>query len=128
MTKLPLAILLFLLPCHGCVVTADYGRSAINFVTFLVIRDYSSAYALTSTVYRQRYSMDDLRAEFELAFPRADGSFDPVSVQAGFSDWPGKPSPDLTWIYVRIGGRTQRTIGVLVMMENGDPRVKEVAI
>ncbi len=96
MKQLPLAIILFVLRCHGCVATADYGRIAINFVTFLVIRDYSSAYALTSTVYRQRYSMGDLRVEFERTFPRADGSFDPVSVQAGVSDWPSKPSPDLT--------------------------------
>ena len=106
---------------------SDYRRVALEFTQSLAARDYQRAYAMTAQEYRRRNSVDQLRAAFEAVVPTDWGAVGPIEVGPTMTSWPEKQPSDVGWVYVSIGGSAySEAATVIVISENGEPRVREV--
>jgi hypothetical protein len=107
--------------------TSDYRQVALEFTKSLAAREYAKAYAMTSQQYRKRTTMEQLRTDFETIVPTDWGRMGPIEVGQTMMSWPGKQRADLGWAYVSIGGNVySEAVTVVVAMENGEPRIREV--
>ena len=73
----------------------DYKPVALAFTKALAARDYSAAYALTSTDYRNSTSVKALQAAFERIIPGDWKTVGPIEVGETLADWPGKMPSDV---------------------------------
>jgi hypothetical protein len=107
--------------------TTDYRQVALEFVKALAAREYAQAYAMTSQGYRQKNTVEQLRAGFEAIVPTDWGDMGPVEVVSQtMTSWPGKQPADLGWAYVSIGGAVySEAVTVVVTSENGAAKVRE---
>ena len=106
---------------------SDYRRVALEFTQSLAARDCQRAYAMTAQEYRRRNSVDQLRAAFEAVVPTDWGAVGPIEVGHTMTSWPEKQHSDVGWVYVSIGGSAySEAATVIVISENGEPRVREV--
>ena len=105
----------------------DFKEFALKFTKTLTDRDYSTAYAMTSSEYRNRANLDQMKAEFEAIVPPDWGTMGPIEIGETLKDWPGKQPSDLGWVYVSIGGDVySEAVTVVITLEKGDPKVREV--
>jgi hypothetical protein len=100
---------------------------ALRFANALANRDYAAAHALTSRDYRQRTSVEELRAAFEAVVPPDVGPLGPVEMGLTMESWPDKQPADLKWMYVSIGGQVfSEAVVVVASGEDGEVRVRPV--
>lgn len=105
----------------------DFRKAALDFAQALAARDYAKAHALTSEAYRKRTTVEGLRTAFEAIVPPDFGPIGPVEVGETLADWPRKQPGDVGWAYVSIGGDAySEAVTVVVTMEKGAPRIREV--
>ena len=105
----------------------DFKEVALKFTKTLTDRDYSTAYAMTSSEYRNRANLDQMKAEFEAIVPPDWGTMGPIEIGETQKDWPDKQPSDLGWVYVSIGGDVySEAVTVVITLEKGDPKVREV--
>jgi len=104
----------------------DYRALALEFVTALAARDYSSAYAKTSNEFKQSMSVNELRLVFETIVP-LDWEFGAIEVtEQTLSSWPTKQPADVGWAYVSIGGDVySEAVTVVVTLEDGTLRIRK---
>ena len=101
--------------------------AALAFAEALASRDYSSAYAMTTSDYQRRVTLDEMRAAFEAIVPPEWGSVGSIDVGHTMDDWPGKQAADVGWVYVSIGGDVySEAITVVVTAEDGPPKIRDV--
>ena len=104
-----------------------YEPAALAFAEALGRRDYPAAYALTSSDYRARTTVDRMRADFETMIPPDWGPIGPIEVGLTMEEWPEKEPSDLGWAYVSIGGEVySEAVTVVVTLEGGEPRIRSV--
>jgi hypothetical protein len=106
---------------------SDYRQVALEFTKALAARQYDKAYAMTSQGYLRRSTVDQLRAAFEAIVPTDWGAMGPIESGQTLTNWSGKQSSDLGWVYVSIGGDVySEAVMVVVTSENGEARIREV--
>ena len=100
---------------------------AFAFARALAARDYATAYAMGSSDYQRRLTLEQMRASFEAIVPPDWGAAGSVDVGHTMEDWPGKQASDVGWAYVSIGGDVySEAITVIVTEENGALKVRDV--
>jgi hypothetical protein len=105
----------------------DYKPVALAFTKALATRDYSAAYALTATDYRNGTSVKALQAAFERIIPVDWKTVGLIEVGETLADWPGKKPSDVGWAYVSVGGDVySEAVTVVVTLEEGELRVRTV--
>ncbi len=82
----------------------QYQETALAFTKALAARDYPAAYALTGREYQNGTSLQAMQEAFERVVPRDWKTVGPVQVGETMSDWPGKTSVEVGWVYLTIGG------------------------
>lgn len=105
----------------------DYKKVALDFSNALATRNYGAAYALTSSEYRDRTSVQAMQAAFEAIVPSDWKTVGPVAVGEAMEEWPGKKPSDVGWAYVSIGGDVySEAVTVVVTREEEALRVRTV--
>lgn len=106
---------------------SEYRQVALQFTKSLAAGEYSAAYAMTSQEYRERITVDQMRAAFEAIIPSDWGTIGPIEVGETMTSWPSKQPSDLGWAYVSIGGDVySEAVIIVVTVEHGVPKVREV--
>lgn len=105
----------------------DYRAVALEFVDALAARDYSGAYAMTSSEFKQGMSEGGLRRVFETIVP-LDWEFGKIEVaEQTLTTWPTRQPADVGWAYVSIGGDVySEAVTVVVTLEGDGLRIREV--
>ena len=107
--------------------STDFQKVALKFTEALADRDYSGAYMLLSTEYRDSMDPDRLKEEFEIIVPLDWGEIGPIEIGTIMDNWPDKQPSDLGWVYVSIGGDVySEGLSLVLMSENGNIWVREV--
>jgi hypothetical protein len=110
--------------------TSDVGEVqeiSLTFTKALADRDYAAAYSMTSEEFKSRYSMDQLREDFETIVPTDWGTVGPIGVGEVMQEWPTKRKSDVAWVYVYIGGDVySEAVTVVLSTEGGALKIREV--
>ena len=96
---------------------------ATDFVRALASRDYGRAYAMTSEDYRAGASQAEMQAAFEAVIPLDWGDTEPIEIGLTMSDWPGKQSDDVGYVFVSIYGDVYSEGVSVVVASGGDSLV-----
>ena len=105
----------------------DYSSVGLTFARALASRDYPAAYAMTSSEYQRKATLDEMRAAFEAIVPTDWRTVGPVEVGQVMETWPGKQPSDVGWVYISIGGDVySEAVTVVVMLEAGTLKVRSV--
>jgi hypothetical protein len=106
---------------------ADYVGFALSFGKALLSREYSRAFAMTSTEYQRGITLEQMGEAFEAIVPPDWGTAGPVEVGQTMDDWPGKQASDAGWAYVSIGGDVySESVIVIVAHEDDAMKVRDV--
>jgi hypothetical protein len=112
------------------VVDIDEGRVgsvSLDFARALASRDYTTAYAMTSTDYQRTTTLDEMRVAFEAIVPADWGTVGPVEVGQTMESWPDKQPLDIGWAYISIGGDVySEAVTLVVMLEEDTPKIRTV--
>lgn len=104
---------------------SDYSGVALKFAGALAGREYSTAYAMTSSDYQRSTTLDEMRAAFEAIVPPEWQTVGPVEVGHVMETWPTKQPSDVGWVYISIGGDAySEAVTVVVMGEGGTLKVR----
>ena len=106
----------------------DYKAVALQFATDLTRRDYAAAYTMTSQDYQRTKTVGALQKDFEESCPPNYGPFGPISVQVAMETWRDKQPSDVGLAYVTVGGANAEGVTVIVMSENGKPKIRSVEV
>lgn len=98
----------------------DYSGVGLTFAGALAGRDYSTAYAMTSSDYQRSTTLDEMRAAFEAIVPPEWRTVGPVEVGLVMETWPTKQPSDVGWVYISIGGDVYSEAVTVVVMAEGD--------
>ena len=82
----------------------DYHSVGLDFAAALARRDYTTAYAMTSSAYRRSTTIDEMRLAFETIVPTDWPTVGPIEVGYTMEAWPDKQPSDVGWAYISIGG------------------------
>ncbi len=105
----------------------DYPGVGLKFATALAGRDYSTAYAMTSSDYQRSTSLDEMRAAFEAIIPPDWQTVGPVEVGQVMETWPTQQPSDVGWVYISIGGDVySEAVTVVVTREADTLKVRTV--
>jgi hypothetical protein len=105
----------------------DYAGVGLAFATALARRDYTAAYALTSSEYQRGTTIAEMQAAFETIVPTDWRTVGPVEVGVTMDTWPDKQSSDVGWAYVSIGGEVySEAVIVVVALESDSLRIRTV--
>jgi hypothetical protein len=106
--------------------SSPYAEAALRFATALTKRDYAAAYELTSNDYRNRMTLESMRAGFEAIVPEDFGPIASVDVGHTMEDWPDRQPSDAGWVYVSIAGDVySEAITVVVASAQGSLRIRD---
>jgi hypothetical protein len=101
---------------------------SLNFARALASRDYTTAYAMTSTDYQRTTTLDEMRGGFEAIVPTDWQTVGPVEVGHTMETWPDKQPSDIGWAYVTIGGDVySEAVTVVVVLEADTPKIRAIA-
>jgi hypothetical protein len=98
----------------------DYSGVGLKFASALAGRDYSTAYAMTSSDYQRSTTLDEMRAAFEAIVPPEWQTVGPVEVAHVMETWPAKQPSDVGWVYLSIGGDVYSEAVTVVVTEEAD--------
>ena len=105
----------------------DFPGVGLSFGQALAGRDYTTAYAMTSSEYRHSTSIEEMRAAFETIVPTDWRTVGPVEVGVTMESWPDKQPSDVGWAYVSIGGEVySEAVIVVVALEAGALKIRTV--
>lgn len=105
----------------------DYPSVGLHFATALARRDYTTAYAMTSSEYQRNTTVAEMRAAFEAIVPTGWPTVGPVEVGVTMDTWPDKRPSDVGWAYVSIGGEVySEAVIVVVGLESDTLRIRTV--
>ena len=107
----------------------DYSEVGLKFARALAGRDYSTAYAMTSSDYQRSTTLDEMRAAFEAIVPPEWPTGSPVAVGQAMETWPTKQPSDVGWVYISIGGDVySEAVTVVVTREADTLRIRSVEV
>jgi hypothetical protein len=105
----------------------DYSSVGLNFATALARRDYTTAYAMTSSEYQRSNTLAEMRTAFEAIVPTDWPTVGPVEVGVTMETWPDKQPSDVGWAYVSIGGDVySEAVIVVVALEADTLKIRTV--
>ena len=104
--------------------SSDIKGIALQFTEALTDRDYSKAYAMVSSEYRNRMSLDKMKLDFESIVPSDWGPIGSIEIGTTLENWPDKQPSDLGWAYVSIGGDVySEGVTVVITLEDGEAKI-----
>jgi len=105
----------------------DYLNVGVDFAKALARRDYTAAYAMTSSEYQRGMTLAAMQAAFEDIVPTSWSTVGPVEGGLTMDTWPDKQPADVGWAYVSIGGDVySEAVVVVVAVEAGALRIRTV--
>jgi len=105
--------------------SSDIKGVALQFAEALTDRDYPKAYAMVSTEYKNRMSLDNMKLNFEAIVPSDWGPIGSIEIAATHENFPDKQPSDLGWIYVSIGGDVySEAVTVVITLEDGEAKIR----
>ncbi|MBI5481319.1 MAG: hypothetical protein HY906_20845 [Deltaproteobacteria bacterium] len=104
----------------------DYRKLATDFAAALVARDFSRAYAMTSSSYRAQTTLPAMQHAFEETVRPIEPLGD-IHLMNTMEAWPAKRADDVGWAYVAIDGSWWgEAVAVVITRESGTLRIREV--
>jgi len=105
----------------------DYASVGVAFAKALASRDYTSAYAMTSSEYQRGTTLAEMRAAFEAIVPTDWPTVGPVELGNTMDTWPDKQASDVGRAYISIGGDVySEAVTVVVVLEADTMKVRTV--
>jgi len=98
----------------------DYRSVGVDFANALARRDYSAAYAMTSSEYQRGTTIAEMQAAFEAIVPTSWSTVGPIEAGVTMETWPDKQPSDVGWVYVSIGGDVYSEAVIVVVTVEAD--------
>lgn len=105
----------------------DAKETALNFSNVIASRNYSDAYEMTSTSFKEHFSKLKMQEAFEDMVPMDWGDINPIEIGETMTEWPTKESTDIAWVYVILGGDVySEALTLIVTNENGILKIRDI--
>lgn len=97
-----------------------YENTALNFAHFLIQQHFTDAFALLSPALQNSLSVAELEKTYTKMVSYFKTPPNNAELIEALSDWPGKLSDDVAWVYVSIDNGNTDAEAVSVTLESSN--------
>ena len=101
-----------------------HENTAINFANLLIEQRFSDAFALLSTALQSNLGLFELEKTYLNMIGYFKTPPNHIEMIEALSDWPGKLSSDVAWVYVSIDNNNTDAEAVSVTLESNSANAK----
>jgi hypothetical protein len=95
-----------------------HENTALNFANFLMQHNFTDAFALLSPSLQNTLSLAELEKTYTSMVSNFKTPPNHIEIVEALSDWPGKLSGDVAWVYVSIDNANTDAEAVSVTLES----------